>query len=511
MVANKKEASFMENKKEGYEYNGFEEEQQVEPIAPLSILEETSSASSVNFIVMDEEPQSAQTETVSPVNTSSSDETLKHNTMQTNPAKNIEDIRKENTEQLHQHAFEDTKQHTTSNAIPPKPSFSKRYKTPLLVCSCLLIGGIGGFSGTYIANRMSGGGSDKVVLQTVDRVDSSGNTVTNMSVKEVVANTANSVVEITTESATTDTFLQQYVTEGAGSGVIISQDGYIVTNNHVVEDASKITVRTKSGEEYSATLVGRDAKTDLAVIKVDASGLNAAVMGNSADLGVGETAIAIGNPLGELGGTVTEGIISALDREITIDGQSMTLLQTDTAINSGNSGGGLFNSAGELIGIVNAKSSGSTVEGLGFAIPIDTAKPVIESLIANGYVSGRPQLGVSIVNITSETSAFQSGVNDLGVYIAKVTTDSAADKAGLKVRDRVISVDGQEITSSEEITKIVDSKKVGDTIKLVISRDGKEQTITATLQEALDETLKEDSNTSNQLTPQGGSSRGFQQ
>lgn len=162
----------------------------------------------------------------------------------------------------------------------------------------------------------------------------------------------------------------------------------------------------------------------------------------------------------------------------------MTLLQTDTAINKGNSGGGLFNAEGELIGIVNAKSSGTSVEGLGFAIPIDTAKGVIESLIANGYVTGRPQLGVSMVDITDEMSAFQSGVSELGVYVAKVSDNSAAAEAGMQVKDRIISVNGTEISSAAELSKVIDSKKVGDTIKIIVERDHKQVTLNATLKEA---------------------------
>lgn len=367
---------------------------------------------------------------------------------------------------------------------PPKKTKTNRFRTPLLVAGCLLVGGAGGFGGAYLANHVFGANGQSVIYQAVERKDSNGATVTNMSVKDVVANTENSVVEITTESAATDSYFSQMVTTGAGSGVIITKDGYIVTNNHVVSGANKITVRTKDGTEYDAKLIGTDEKTDLAVIKIEASNLNAAVLGTSSNLAVGDEAIAIGNPLGELGGTVTQGIISALDREITIDGQTMTLLQTDTAINKGNSGGGLFNNNGELIGIVNAKSSGTSVEGLGFAIPIDTAKPVIESLITSGYVTGRPQLGVSMVNVTDEMTAFQAGVNELGVYIAKVNDGSAADEAGFKVKDRVISVDGKEISSSSEIAKIIDGKKVGDTVDIVVERDGKEVTLKATLKEA---------------------------
>lgn len=370
-----------------------------------------------------------------------------------------------------------------------KPRHENR--SAALAFSCLLLGVAGGVGGSYLLDHVSGNKRTTVVYQNVEQVDKDGNAVTNLSIKDIVANTEQSVVEITTESAATDSFFQQMVTTGAGSGVIISKDGYIVTNNHVVEGANKITVRDKSGNEYAAELIGTDAKTDLAVIKVNANNLSAAVLGTSSKLSVGDEAIAIGNPLGELGGTVTRGIISALDREINIDGQTMTLLQTDTAINKGNSGGGLFNSEGQLIGIVNAKSSGTSVEGLGFAIPIDTAKPVIESLITSGYVTGRPQLGVSMVNIEDEMSAFQSGVDELGVYVAKVNRDSAAEEAGLEVKDRIVSVDGKEITSSDEIAKIIDGKKVGDTVKIVVERDRKEVTLTATLKEAVNETNEE--------------------
>lgn len=389
--------------------------------------------------------------------------------------------------------YEQSQEHPKT---PKKARKQKReHKTAALALSCLLLGTVGGIGGSYLIDHISGRQRTTVVYQSVEQVDKDGNNITNLSIKDIVANTEQSVVEITTESAATDSFFQQMVTTGAGSGVIISKDGYIVTNNHVVEGANKITVRDKSGKEYAAELIGTDAKTDLAVIKVNANNLSAAILGTSSSLSVGDEAIAIGNPLGELGGTVTRGIISALDREINIDGQAMTLLQTDTAINKGNSGGGLFNGSGQLIGIVNAKSSGTSVEGLGFAIPIDTAKPVIESLITSGYVTGRPQLGVSMVNIEDEMSAFQSGVDEFGVYIAKINRDSAAEEAGLKIKDRVISVDGKEIISSDEIAKIIDSKKVGDSIKIVVERDHKEVSLSATLKEAVNEEQEAQINT----------------
>ncbi len=371
-----------------------------------------------------------------------------------------------------------------SKAKPFAHKQAKRLHSAWIMGGCLLLGGVGGFGGSYLASQVFTSQHGTVIYQSVERSDQNGDALTNLSVKDIVATTEQSVVEITTESAANDSYFQQMVTTGAGSGVIISQDGYIVTNNHVIDGANKIKVRTKDGNEYDATLIGKDSISDLAVIKIQADGLTPALFGHSSELSVGDEAVAIGNPLGQLGGTVTRGIISALDREITIDGQSMTLLQTDTAINKGNSGGGLFNANGELIGIVNAKSSGTSVEGLGFAIPIDTAKPIIESLITNGYVTGRPQLGVSMVNITNELSAFQSGVDQLGVYIAKISEGSAAEAAGFKVKDRIIRVEDQEITSSEDVAKIINEKQVGDTITIVVERDRKEVVLKATLKEA---------------------------
>ena len=203
-----------------------------------------------------------------------------------------------------------------------------------------------------------------------------------LSISEVVELVADTVVEITTTNLVTDRFYGQYVTSGAGSGVIISENGYIITNHHVIDGARSITVRLTDGSEFSAALVGSDADKDVAVIKISANGLNAAVLGSSASLVVGQEVVAIGNPLGSLGGTVTDGIISALDRTVVVDGHQMTLMQTNAAINPGNSGGGLFNRAGELIGIVNAKQSDTGIEGLGFAIPIDIAWETAEAIVS---------------------------------------------------------------------------------------------------------------------------------
>ena len=351
-----------------------------------------------------------------------------------------------------------------------------------LVCCGVLGGGLG-FGGGWLAGSLSGNtttllqsNASKIEVQTVDAG-------TEMSVQQVAALNQPSVVEIQTEMVTNGSFLQQYVQTGAGSGIIISQDGYIVTNNHVIEDATSITVRTSDGTSYSAQLVGTDSRTDIAVLKIDATGLQPVTLGNSDNLNVGDTAIAIGNPLGELGGTVTNGIISALDRTIVLDNEEMTLLQTNAAINPGNSGGGLFNSRGELIGMVVAKSSGEDIEGLGFAIPSNLVSQVAQELINNGYVTGRPALGVTVVNITSSQLAMQYGVNSLGVYISEVSSGSAAEQAGLQVGDRIISVDDQVVESYTDLSSILDDHAVGDTIEILVGRNGTTVTVSLTLQE----------------------------
>lgn len=304
-----------------------------------------------------------------------------------------------------------------------------------------------------------------------------------LSVAEVASLAADSVVEITTESVANDMFMRQYVTEGAGSGVIISTDGYIATNNHVIERASKITVRLTDGKEYEAKLIGTDAQTDVAVIKIEGVTLQPVTLGDSDTIGVGDAAIAIGNPLGELGGTVTNGIISALDRQIVLENQTMTLLQTNAAINPGNSGGGLFNDQGQLIGLVVAKSSGSNVEGLGFAIPVNVVKDVVDSIINVGYVQGRPVLGVSVVNIDSSQLAYQYGVSKLGVYIAGLTEGTKAEASGLKVGDCLIAVDDTQISSTSDLTKILQSHQVGDKVNVMVSRNGKMLTVEVELSE----------------------------
>ncbi|MBQ6824370.1 MAG: trypsin-like peptidase domain-containing protein [Clostridia bacterium] len=348
----------------------------------------------------------------------------------------------------------------------------------------LFLGLVGGFAGAFLAGGRTTPTGTAVVYKTTKLKDAEGDAVkTPLTVPEVAALVKDSVVEITTEQIVTGSFMQQYVSEGAGSGVIITADGYIVTNHHVIDGATNINVRLANGTEYAAKLVGSDAKSDLAVLKVEATGLTPAPYGKSSELAVGETVVAVGNPLGKLGGTVTQGIISALDREITIDNTTMRLLQTDTAINPGNSGGGMFNTSGQLVGIVNAKSAGEEIEGLGFAIPIDSASKVVEDIISVGYVTGRVDPGFTFVEIKDAMTAMMYRVNELGLYVQAVDADSDAAKAGFLSGDYVVSVEGTKVSTEAEANAIIDAKSVGDTVTIVVKRSGKEQTLTLTLSE----------------------------
>lgn len=291
-----------------------------------------------------------------------------------------------------------------------------------------------------------------------------------LSIQEIALKNENSVVAITTESLTTDSWFGQFVRSGAGSGVVYSEDGYILTNNHVIANATKILVTLHDGSEYEAVVISSDSQTDVAILKIDKEGLTPVTIGDSSKLTVGDLNVAIGNPLGTLSGTVTEGIISALERTITVEGKQMTLIQTSAAINPGNSGGGLFDQYGNLIGLVVAKSAGTEIEGLGFAIPINKAVEVAETLLKQGYISGRPQIGIQILDLTNVSDAWQYGVSYPGVYISEIT-GKAAEKAGLKVGDMIYKIDDNIVTSSDMLIAEVQKHNVGDTITLTIIRN----------------------------------------
>jgi len=349
----------------------------------------------------------------------------------------------------------------------------------------MVISVAGGFGGGYAAARLGGTSTPTVIYQnTPETQQDMINSAVSNSAEYIAAMAAPSVVEITTEIVVQGGRLSQYVSDGAGSGVIISADGYIVTNHHVIADATKITVKLHDGQSYEATLVGTDSQTDVAVIKINASGLTPAVMSDSSNLKVGQFALAIGNPLGQLGGTVTSGIISALDRDVTIDNETMSLMQIDAAVNPGNSGGGLFNSKGELIGIVNAKSSGTGIEGIGFAIPINTVKEVMEDLISKGYVSGRFVLGVNLIGIYDETEAMIYRVPRLGVYIQAVESGSNAQLAGINVGDCILTFNGVEISTIEQVKEELKKCEVDQQVEVTVLRSGKEYQLTIILRES---------------------------
>ena len=277
----------------------------------------------------------------------------------------------------------------------------------------------------------------------------------------------------------------------AGSGIIISEDGYILTNNHIVSsstssyfyevgEASKVEVYLHNDETpYTATIVGTDEQTDLAVIKIDKTGLTAAVLGDSDGIQVGEFSMAVGNPLG-MQSSVSAGIISAVNRKITTDGITYTLIQTDAAINSGNSGGALVNSKGEVIGINTMKISSTGVEGMGFAIPINSTKPIYEQLIEYKKVK-RPTIGISGRDLTEQLAKANNLV--VGVYITSVEDFSAAEKAGLKAGDVIVEVEGQKVKTMDELNEIKNKHQIGDIIKVKVNRDGQEKEFEVKLQE----------------------------
>lgn len=336
-------------------------------------------------------------------------------------------------------------------------------------------------------SEQPGAASDKLTISDTERETNTTN---------IVQNCMASVVGVyMSESTTTFTGETQEQDTGAGSGVIITSDGYIVTNNHVVEGLGNISVYLQDGTKYPATLIGTDTFSDLAVIKVDAENLPAATLGNSVNTAVGSTVYAIGNPLGVFTSSVSRGIISGLDRTITIDGVSMTLMQTDAAVNPGNSGGGLFNSDGELIGVVNAKTASVDVEGLGFAIPIDSAKPIISDLMDKGYVTGRPYIGISMQDVSlrygngsnygyfgyDPFSFFNSYVTR--VQVMAVEEGSAAEAGGMLVNDIITAVDGKEISGTSQFAALLYEYNVGDTVTITVLRGNETKDLTIVLSE----------------------------
>lgn len=383
--------------------------------------------------------------------------------------------------------------------VEPKPKKERKgvsrgaFVVGIAICLCLSF--LAGFAGTWVygyLNKPTNTNSGDNL--TINKVDQSGNETAysdgGLSTVDIVEKSADSVVEITTEIVKTGVFAQQYIDSGAGSGVIIDTKGYIVTNHHVIDGASRITVTLRNGESYEAKLLGSDAEIDIALLEISSdSPLTAATFGDSDNLRVGQRTVAIGNPLGQLGGTVTEGIISALNRDVVIDGQTMKLMQTDTAINPGNSGGGLFDAEGNLIGIVNAKSTGSEIDGLGFAIPINDVINVVGDLSEFGYVRGRVDLGMEFINVDSEQLAWMYGLNKTGCYIYSVDKNTNAMKAGLSSGDRVISVNDIEVNSSDEVESIIEKCNVGEKVTFKVENtNGRIEKVSFKLEEYVPDT-----------------------
>ena len=372
----------------------------------------------------------------------------------------------------------------TENVKPQKSSEVKVYKdssnTKKIIGISLVVAIIVSvISSSLTYFLVSNGGITKTLSDITYNVEGVENPV--VAVSKIAGN---SVVGVKVDYYEQSFFGQLEEGESEGSGIIYSEDGYIITNNHVIEEAvgsnsATVTITLNDGTEYEAEIIGRDETTDLALLKIDAKGLNAAKFGNSDELQVGELAVAIGNPLGsEFAGSVTAGYISALDRTLTIDSTTYKLIQTDAAINPGNSGGALVNAKGEIIGINSAKISSTGVEGLGFAIPINEALKIIEQLKVTGKII-RPYIGIYGLDL-DETTARRNNLVE-GVYVYQVYTNTPAQKAGISRGDIIVGIDGKDVTTKQELNEIKNSKNIGDTVELKLYRNGKYETIKVTL------------------------------
>ena len=388
--------------------------------------------------------------------------------------------------------------------------------TALALC-CALLGGAVGGGVVWGVSRTSGGTSINVSGRPAASV--SINTVdgkTEMSDAEVYAATVNSVVSIRTSATSGYNFFGQAVeTASAGSGFVLTSDGYIVTNYHVVKDADTVTVTMYNGDEYNAQYVGGDEDYDIAVIKVEATGLPAVTLGDSSLLNVGDHVLAIGNPLGELTFSMSGGMVSSVNRTINVDGTPFNMIQTDTSINPGNSGGPLLNSYGEVVGIVSAKYSSysdESVEGLGFAIPINDVYAMIEDIMTNGYVTNKPYLGITGGTMTEQMAAQYRYDVTSGVFVYSVEEGGAADKAGLQMGDVITAIDDTTITSLEDLSAAKKQYSAGDTSKFTIYRQGETLTVDVTWDATPNQaetTASNEDQQSNQDNSQYGNQYGF--
>lgn len=363
----------------------------------------------------------------------------------------------------------------------------------LALCFAILGGAIGGGTVWLLThnNTTSAGGSSSTTIQqgrhenvTVDINEIETGKL--MTAAEVYAKNVNSTVGIQTSITSTNLWGQQTTSAASGSGFILTADGYIVTNYHVIQNANSVTVSTYGGASYNAKIVGYDEGNDLAVLKIEATGLSPVVLGSSEKLNVGDTVLAIGNPLGELTFSLTTGVVSALNREVTFSGGTvMDLLQTDCAINSGNSGGALFNLYGEVVGITNAKYSGSSstgasIDNIAFAIPIDSVRAIVESIIEKGYYA-KPVIGVSVTDV--DENSRQLGI-PAGAWVKEVTAGGAAEAAGIQANDVITAINGTEISGVSDLKRILAKASAGDELSLVIWRKNQSLTLTVVVREA---------------------------
>ena len=370
----------------------------------------------------------------------------------------------------------------TNTPAQPKKHHRGIGRVVALILSCAVISAACGFGGAILAQN--GSSTGKTTVQQSNRTATTVNVKkvdgqTLMSPAEVYASTVNSVVSINCSAVSTNIFGQQTESASSGSGFIYTADGYIVTNQHVIANASSINVTLYNGDTYPATLVGSDSDYDVAVLKIDAKDLPAVTLGNSTDVNVGDNVMAIGNPLGELTFSMSSGIVSCVNRAINVEGTPFNMIQVDASINPGNSGGPLMNLYGEVVGIVSAKYSSyadTTVEGLGFAIPINDVQSIISDIMENGSVTDKAYMAITAGTMTQQMAA-QYKINATeGVFVYSVEDGGAGDKAGLKLGDVITKLNDTQITSMEDLSAAKKGFKAGDTVTLTVLRDGQEIT-----------------------------------
>ena len=386
---------------------------------------------------------------------------------------------------------------------PKKQGFFHRaaVKVTALILACAVAGGLAGWGGAAIAG--SGSNSGKTTIQQSDRqpvtvqvkkVDGQ----TKMDPATVYASVVNSAVSINCSATSTNIFGQQTQTASSGSGFIITEDGYVVTNYHVVSGASSVQVTLYNGDTYDATVIGGDSDYDVAVLKINASGLQPVTLGESADVNVGDTVLAIGNPLGELTFSMSQGIVSSCDRAINVDGTPFNMIQVDCSINPGNSGGPLVNLYGEVVGIVSAKYSSyssTTVEGLGFAIPISDVRSIITDIMENGAVTDKAYMAITAGTMNEQMAAqFNIDVTE-GVFDYSEVEGGAGEKAGLRLGDVITKMGDKTLTSRQDLSAAMKGYRAGDTVTLTVYRGGQYIEVELTFDAQPQNTGSEEDNT----------------